>query len=360
MRAPLIALALALAPLTLAAPLPAQAAAARALPAGSVERDGDKVTLRWQTLSGPVTIWRLQRGDALAQDGVVMAQGATGGETVLDVPVSPRPYFLLRDRAGRELRLAERVLPLEGGMNFRDLGGYRTTVGQTVRWGKLYRSAAMHTLTAPDYRYLGQLGIGTVCDLRANEERASASVDWPADVKPKILTRDYALDFGGLIKVLGRPDANGEMAAAAMAEGYRQTPFEHKDQFAEMFRALLTGHAPLAFNCSAGKDRTGMAAYLILTALGVPHETALADYLLSNQYYRPKPPAPGTKMDPTVAMLSKLPPEVLKALMGVDARYMQAALESIEAKGGMARYLREDLGLGDTELKRLRTLYLTR
>ena len=358
MRVSLFALALALALPGLAAPLLAREAVA-ARPAGEVVREGDRVTLRWQALSGPVTIWRLQRGDALARDGVVIAQAATGGEAVLDVPVSPRPYFLLRDLAGRELRLAERVLPLEGGMNFRDLGGYRTTDGQVVRWGKLYRSAAMHTLTASDYRYLGQLGIGTVCDFRASEERASATVEWPADVKPKILTRDYALDFGGLIKVLSRPDATGEMAAAAMAEGYRETPFEHKAQFAEMFRELLTGR-PLAFNCSAGKDRTGMAAYLLLTALGVPHETALADYLLSNQYYRPKPPAPGAKMDLTVAVLAKLPPEVLKALMGVDARYMQAALESIEAKGGMARYLREDLGLGDGELARLRTLYLTR
>ena len=359
MRGSLMALALALAPLAQPAPLLARETAVVQRPAGAVVRDGSRVTLSWQALSGPVTIWRLQRADARAQDGVLVAQGATGGTVVLDVPVAPRPYFLLRDRAGRELRLAERVLPLEGGTNFRDLGGYRTADGQVVRWGRLYRSAAMHMLTAGDYRYLGQLGIGTVCDFRASEERASAAVDWPADVKPKLLTRDYALDFGGIVKVLGQPGANGEMAAAAMAEGYRELPFEHKGQFAEMFRELLTGR-PLAFNCSAGKDRTGMAAYLLLTALGVPHETALADYLLSNQYYRPKPAAPGAKADASMAMLAKLPPEVLNALMGVDARYMQAALDSIEARGGMARYLREDLGLGAAELSRLRALYLTR
>lgn len=244
-------------------------------------------------------------------------------------------------------------------MNFRDLGGYRTADGQMVRWGRLYRSAAMNGLTLTDYRYLGQLGIATVCDLRANEERSSAPVNWPADVKPKVLVRDYKLDFGGLMQVLARPGATGEMATEAMAEGYKQTPFEHKAQFAEMFRELLSGR-PLAFNCSAGKDRTGMAAYLVLTALGVPHEVALADYLLSNVYYQPKPPEPGEKIDPSMAMLAKLPPDVIKALMEVDARYMQAALESIEARGGMACYLREDLGLGEAEVTRLRALYLTR
>ncbi len=359
MRAPLIGIVLALAPLGLAVAVEARTAVMVARPSGSVERDGDRVTLRWQALSGPVTIWRLQRGDALPRDGVVVAERAQGGEAVLDVPVRPRPYFLLRDRAGRELRLAERVLPLEGGMNFRDLGGYRTSDGQTVRWGRLYRSAQMSALTASDYRYLGQLGIGTVCDFRATEERASATVTWPADVKPKLLTRDYPLDFGGIVKVLSQHGADAEKAAGAMAMGYREMPFEHKGQFAQMFRELLSGR-PLAFNCSAGKDRTGIAAYLLLTTLGVPHATAEADYLLSNTYYRPKAPAAGAKPDPSMAMLATLPQGVLQALMGVDARYLQAALDSIEAKGGMARYLREDLGVGEAEVKQLKALYLMR
>jgi protein-tyrosine phosphatase len=366
MRAPLIGLLLALAPLGLAAPLPQgrlaarEAVAARALPSGTVERNGDSVTLRWQALSGPVTIWRLQRGAARAQDGVIIAQGAEGGEVVLDLPISPRPYFLLRDSKGRELRLAERVLPLEGGMNFRDLGGYRTGDGQMVGWGQLYRSAAMAGLTADDFRYLGGLGIGTVCDFRANEERASAPTGWPADVKPRILTRDYALDMGPLMAAFTSGGITAEKARLAMAEFYKQLPWEHKDQFAEMFGELLAGRAPLAFNCSAGKDRTGMAAVLLLSALGVPRETAVADYLLSNTYYRPKPPAPGAKLDATSAALARLPADVLQVLMSVDPLFIESALDAIEAKGGMDRYLREEMGLSDADRARLKTLYLTR
>ena len=63
----------------------------------------------------------------------------------------------------------QRLLPLEGGQNFRDLGGYRTRDGRTVRWGMLFRSGAMDGLTAADYAYLGKIGIRTVCDFRSNE-----------------------------------------------------------------------------------------------------------------------------------------------------------------------------------------------
>jgi len=72
----------------------------------------------------------------------------------------------------------QRVLPLQGGQNFRDLGGYRTRDGRTVRWGLLYRSGSMHNLTAADYAYLRKLGIRTVCDLRSRTERDREPANW--------------------------------------------------------------------------------------------------------------------------------------------------------------------------------------
>lgn len=127
-----------------------------------------------------------------------------------------------------------------------------------------------------------------------------------------------------------------------------------------MFAALLEGDTPLAFNCSAGKDRTGLAAALILTALGVPRETIIEDYLLSNRYYKPKPPKPGASPDPTAALLARMPPEVTQALMGVDRRYIEASFEAIDAKGGIGRFLKDDLALETNEIARLRSLYLKR
>ena len=358
MRTRLIALLLACAPLWTAVPLAARETVAATRPSGAVERAGDKMTVQWNGLGDGVTIWQVPSADAAVKAGTPVVRNARGGEAVITAPASPRPYFVLRDSAGRELRLAERVLPLEGGVNFRDLGGYQTTDGKTVAWGKIYRSGVMSGLTAADYRMLGDLGIGAICDFRASDERTREPVNWPAGMNMKVLTRDYKLDMAPLMAVFGSGDISEEKTRAAMAGFYGELPFTFAPQFKEMFAELLKNDAPLAFNCSAGKDRTGMAAVLVLSALGVPRETAVDDYLLSNRYFKPKPPQPGAAPDPSMAMFARLPPDVIKALMGVDRRYIEASLAAIDAKGGMERYLREDMGLGPSELARLRKLYL--
>lgn len=358
MRTRSIALLLAFAPLSAAIPVAAKEAVAAARPAGSVERAGDQITLAWSGLGDAVTIWQVPTAGAAPRAGKQVASGVRGGKAVIAAPIGPRPYFVLRDGTGRELRLAERLLPLEGGVNFRDLGGYRTVDDKTVAWGKIYRSGVMSGLTAADYRYLGDLGIGAICDFRASDERTREPVNWPAGMNMKVLARDYKLDMAPLMAVFGGGDISEDKTRAAMESFYSELPFAFAPQFKEMFGELLKGEAPMAFNCSAGKDRTGMAAALVLSALGVPREAAIADYLLSNRYYKPQPPKPGATPDPTMAMFARLPPEVVKALMGVDRRYIEASFAAIDAKGGMERYLREDLGLGPAQLARLRALYL--
>ena len=93
---------------------------------------------------------------------------------------------------------AQRLPPLQGGRNFRDLGGYRTHDGRRVRWGRLYRSGSLAALTEADCRYLGGLGIRWVCDLRTTHERRSAPSAWCGDGAPLHWSRDYTLSFGDL------------------------------------------------------------------------------------------------------------------------------------------------------------------
>jgi protein-tyrosine phosphatase len=150
-----------------------------------------------------------------------------------------------------------------------------------------------------------------------------------------------------------------EGVKAAMAGFYREIPVKFAGQYAQMMRQLVDGNVPLAFNCSAGKDRTGVAAALILSTLGVPDDAVMADYLLSNQYYRPKPPTPGTD-DPTARMFAALPADAVQALMGVDRRYLEAAFASIAERGGLDRYLTEDLKLSRADIETLRRRYLVR
>jgi protein-tyrosine phosphatase len=358
MQTRLIALLLAVAPLWTVVPATAKQAVAVTRPSGAVERSGNQVTVKWNGLGDAVTIWQVPMTDAAPKAGKQLIHDARGGEAVIVAPASPRLYLVLRDSSGRETRLAERLLPLEGGVNFRDLGGYETVDGKTLAWGKIYRSGVMSGLTAADYRTLADLGIGAICDFRASDERIREPVDWPAGMNVKVLTRDYKLDMAPLMAVFGSGDITEDKTRAAMASFYGELPFTFAPQFKAMFAELLKGEAPLAFNCSAGKDRTGMAALLILSALGVSRETAIADYLLSNRYFRPKPPQAGVAPDPSMAMFARLPPDVIKALMGVDRRYIEASLASIDTKGGMESYLRDDMGLGPSELARLHTLYL--
>ncbi len=254
----------------------------------------------------------------------------------------------------------QRVLPLEGGQNFRDLGGYRTNDGRQVKWGLLYRSGAMNNLTDRDFAQLEARGIRTVCDFRATREREGAPVRWPGKTKPAIFAEDYSMDrdFAGLM----RPNLTGAQAADAMTQAYAQMPLRFAGQYRRMFAEMVAGRVPLAFNCSAGKDRTGIAAALVLTALGVPQATVMEDYLLSNRYYDPRKGASGTAVDDqTAAFMKRLPPDALKALMGVDRRYLDAAFATMRAqRGGFDGYLRDQLGLDAAAIRTLRARYLTR
>ncbi|WP_404478238.1 tyrosine-protein phosphatase [Novosphingobium sp. BL-52-GroH] len=249
----------------------------------------------------------------------------------------------------------QRLLPLQGGRNFRDLGGYRTADGRTVKWGTLFRSGSMHGLTDADYRYLEKLGIAVVCDLRDRRERAAEQVNWPAAHAPRVLSDDYDLDT----RFLPAGDPKGwteAQARASMAASYPSMLKSFNSQYRRMFAELLAGHAPLAFNCSAGKDRTGIAAALLLTALGVPRATVIEDYLLTNRYLDAK----ALLAKPSAStLMAGLPPQVAKAMMAADRSYIEAALQVVDRhRGGAEGYMRDELGLSQADLVRLRNLYL--
>ncbi len=251
----------------------------------------------------------------------------------------------------------QRLLPLEGGRNFRDLGGYRTVDGHTIKWGTLFRSGSMHDLTANDFATLSKMGLRTIVDFRDTRERQNEPVAWPQKSSPQVFESDYTLNIKDMMQLFTTPDLNADKARAIMATSYREVPYQFAGQYKRLFGELLAGHAPLAFNCSAGKDRTGVAAALILTALGVPREAVTEDYLLSNRYYRAS--APSKPANQQEQMLKALPPAVLQVLMGVDRSYLDAAFAEIERRSGSVDdYFRTELGLDDAALQKLRALYL--
>ena len=251
------------------------------------------------------------------------------------------------------------LVTFEGSNNFRDLGGYVTADGKTVRSGLVYRSAALNRVTPAGFAYMKTLGIRTNVDFRSTDERAKAPVVWPSDMKVKVFHVDYTTDTGAFMAVFAGGNATADKAAGAMTQFYRQAPFDFGPQYKTLVHEILLNDAPVVYNCTAGKDRTGVASAIILTLLGVPRETVVQDYLLSNQYYTPDMPRAGEAQDPQMAFFRTLSPDVVKAFMGVDRRYIEASFQAIDSRpGGWDRYVHEDLGLSDADVAQLKVLLL--
>jgi protein-tyrosine phosphatase len=227
-----------------------------------------------------------------------------------------------------------RSLPLQGASNFRDLGGYPGRDGRSVGWRQLFRSDLLAELTEADREQLSLLGLERVIDFRGHGERSAAPYTLGGvalhalAIEPMVGQRLAELTACGR-----RPDA--ALAAAVMKEMYRALVNDQALRFAEFFEHLLDARGPVAFHCTAGKDRTGLAAALVLLALGVPRETVLHDYLLTNTLFRP-PPLPS---DPALAAAAAV-------IWRVERDFLDEALRVIDQDhGGIDRYLARRLGL---------------
>lgn len=273
-----------------------------------------------------------------------------------------RHYFVIEPKGGEAVVTATRVLPLEGGRNFRDLGGYSTEDGSQVKWGSVYRSGVMDSLTDADYDYLSGLGISVVCDFRASQERAEEPTDWRAGEIEYITFKDPSADDDmskAFASVLMTPGVTGEQVRDMFISSYRSMPNTYAPAYTEMFDQLANGSLPLAFNCSAGKDRTGVAAALVLSALGVARETIVEDYALSEQVvdFMAEFDVGMGEVDPDspYAFLAQLPPEVIRPLMRTEPAYIEATFETIEAEhGSVIAFIKSELGVDDAELARIR------
>jgi protein-tyrosine phosphatase len=245
----------------------------------------------------------------------------------------------------------DRFTPMDGGRNFRDLGGYRTADGHMVKRGVMYRSGSLGSLTPQGQQTLAGLHIASIIDLRSNDERAQDTNDLTAEFGQGYWFRDYGMSHGDMAKIFGAGGVpTAESMTAMMSQVYRTLPKEQAPSYREMFARLAAGKEPLVINCTAGKDRTGIASALVLTALGVPYETVKQDFLLSND-------APGmnTLTGALPGPLAKLPPEVLKPLSGVEPEYLDTAFAQIKQDyGSVESYLQKELAVGPNEVAALR------
>jgi protein-tyrosine phosphatase len=339
-----------------AALLATPVSALAAIDQASVTRTESSLQIQWQASSGTaVDVYRMDRP---GQRGRLISANDLDGTHSVALP-NRRTYFALQTRDGTRTMVGERVVRLYGASNFRDLGGYETTDNRRVRWGSIFRSAALNGLDDRDQPLLSGLNIAAIYDLRSTSERAAEPTRWPWRRRPVLATVPYEMDISQFASGLGS-NPTPEGARALMTAFYPRIVDSHKQQFTQVFEQLLSlrrGRA-FVFHCTAGKDRTGVATALVLTALGVPRDTILQDFELSNEHYRGRIQSGEQSQSAATNPLSRLPPDVMAVFMGVDRVYLEAFFASVETTyGSVDAYLAQELGVDAADIRRLRDLY---
>ena len=185
------------------------------------------------------------------------------------------------------------AVPLEGASNLRDLGGWPVADGRRVRRGLVYRSATLANLTEADQALVASLGIRTVCDLRGVSESALRPSRLPPSAERVHLPIEPSVG-ASLRDLMLREESAGEDVVSLLRRAYLDYLARFIDVYRGLFGLLLEpGRQAVLFHCSAGKDRTGVGAALVLTALGATREVVVADYRATDRIWRRDPFAAG-------------------------------------------------------------------
>jgi protein-tyrosine phosphatase len=240
------------------------------------------------------------------------------------------------------------IIPLEGSHNFRDLGGYQTREGRHTRSGLIYRAGTLSRLTPSDLAQLAQLKLHSVFDLREGYEHDEEGHDqlWPGAT---LITLPTSLGREAMIAQL-----RSDPLAFRMADFYIASLAPRAAYHAHLIKRLVAQlEQPLVFHCSAGKDRTGIVAALLLRLVGVEDEAIIADYHLTEtllgQY--------------EVAQAERfrgygLPEAAIQELLGAGPGNMQACLKALDDQFGSAEGYLLQGGLAPQTLDRLRAVWL--
>jgi len=320
-----------------------------------IRTGGDSVEISCNCRDKPqaFVVYAAESPDRIDRQNPVSISRANSSAKISGLDPDARYYFEVALKGGPTVVISERRVPLQGSVNFRDLGGYETTDGRRLKWGQVFRSDNLGRLTDRDVSFVQRMGIRMVCDFRT-----------PAEAN-KLPDRFSPTEQGGYLHL---PIQHGEfdpantferirngdiewMTEAFMIEGY----IKNIDDFALVWSTFLKTLAenskrPLVFHCTGGKDRAGVCAALILLSLGVPEQTVIDDHGLSNLYI--------------AAVLEKIYEQIRSN--GVDpnqvASYFTAPKNAIIAAldhirrtyGSAADYLINKAGVDESVIARLR------
>ncbi len=313
-----------------------------------VSKNGEKYTLTAERPGRYMVYWSKSPA-GFTDDNEV---GVLEGELTFTAPAKGRLYFHMVDGSYYTVA-ANRRVDAPHMSNMREQGGYNTADGSKfVRHGFLFRSDALCGLNEAGMDAVSKLGLGTVIDFRTPNERKGREDPEIAGAKHIGLSpiSDEANAYAISMNNLTKKDLDYMMAINDQLGGV-YGKIVAKSEFAEIFKRVAETGKPVLYHCAAGKDRTGIQGVVILLALGVPLETALYDYMLTNSMR-------GGMIDAHMAnfvdMFGEEYKELVATFFSVKESYIRGALDVIEERGGFDRYLEFSLGVDAETLARFK------
>lgn len=325
----------------------------------SVERTAQgKLIVRWKadTNLGAAKVYWSTSPDNIEKTGKLLAAtySAFNGYVTADPKPGSRIYFLVKGGNGATVETAERKVNLQGAFNFRDLGGYKTTDGKTVKWGKLFRGEELGHLTASDLKVIQEMGIKTNVDYRTDAEVTKLPDPTIAGVRN---IRTDAGDDGSALASMSASGMKDAASAVQFMSAYNKYLVDDPKFYVQLMDLLDDPkNVALLQHCTAGKDRTGLGSAIILLTLGVDQKTIMDDYLLSNVYR-----AEANKQA-IAGLKTQIKDENMiaayTAIMGVQKEFLQAAFDEMTAKyGSTDAFLEKGLGITPQERAQLKAMY---
>ncbi|MBT2291365.1 tyrosine-protein phosphatase [Paenibacillus albidus] len=309
--------------------------------------ENNQITLHWNATAGieAVAIYHSELPEFDETLHTLLPAHIQPAEASFTRPLSHgRSYYHVKFAHGPVSTVTDRMIFTDGIINFRDMGGYRTRDGRTIRWGALLRSADLYELNQQDLRTAEMLGIDWICDLRSDAEVAkrpspaigkavNTNIPFMAEANPEEMQR-IGLDLHSGYKAM---ILNTAKCALILRE------------------LLVEERATVLFHCAAGKDRTGVVCALILLTLGVQREVIIEDYELTN-----------LALDGLMQRFLNNSKDYIEIVPDLDtipnimrATFIEAALDAIdEAYGSFEQYLLEGLGISADEIAKLQSKYL--
>ena len=249
-----------------------------------------------------------------------------------------------------------RLLPMDGAHNTRELGGYETTDGKSVKWGMLFRSDKLSDISKTDQAYLQNLGIKKIIDFRSKEEKKE-----DPDIIPKGINYvEMPISVDGAmrskIEAVLKGETNKEVKSF-LIDANKEFVSNYTGVYEEFLRNLIDDEGSALFHCTAGKDRAGFAAAITLIALGVSKEDVIQDYMKTNQFTQERIEEIIGQIE--LMTLYQTDAEILRPLLGVEREYIETAFQTAEEKyGSLEGFIRDGLNISDEDIQKLRNKFL--